>query len=243
MPQESYGRKVKAQSDYGATQRAYQYSPRAAQEYLSGDQAAAYESARKEAYTPFLPGQGFRAHRPQIDQREAAFDRMERLRELAGTNALGGFTEQAGQLSKPYRLTAAQGFLTEEPMSRDEPVMTAYPKKMGSLSDPASYAARRQALTTRQDAPDEAFNLLKDDDKRLKLRAQVMAAKQGVGLGSSSPGLPGIPSMPVMPTRPTGAFGSSSQEKSYNNAMAQYNRQYAEFLKAMEDPEKAYVGY
>jgi len=221
MPQQGYGRNVKAQSDYGATQRAYQYSPKAAQEYLSGDQAAAYESARKEAYTPFQPGQGFRAHKPQIDQRQASFDRMERLRDVAGTNALGNFTKTAGELSKPWKLQASQGFLTETQENRDEPAMTAHPDRMGSLSDPNSYVSRRQALTARQDAPDEAFNLLKDNDKRLKLKAQFEAQRLGIGLGGWSV------------SRPP-AYGTPSYAAYLQNMMNSQQQQ---------DPEKAYAGY
>ena len=223
MPQQRYGRNVKAQSDYGATQRAYQYSPRAAQDYLSGDQEAAYESARKAAFTPFLPGQGFRAARPEIDQREMNFNRMDKLREIAGVNALGDFTKQAGQMSKPWKLQAAQGFLTENPdVNREEPVMTAHPGRMGSLSDPNSYVSRRTAMTTRQEnQSDESFNLLKDDDSRLKLKAKFEAQRMGMGLGA--------PLTPQMPRHP---------------------RKYADYIRAImgqqaaqADPEKEYAGY
>jgi len=223
MPQQGYGRNVKAQSDYGATQRAYQYSPRAAQDYLSGDALVAYESARKEAFTPFLPGQGFRAHQPQINARESAFNRMEKLRDIAGVNALGDFTKQAGKLSKPWKLQASQGFLTEPEQSREEPVMTAHPDKMGDPNNPGSYAARRQALTTRQYNPDEAFTLIKDDDRRLKLKAQFEASR--MGLGSN-------PSMSNLPMSNRTSSGISQYIRSLMGAQAK-----------QEDPERAYAGY
>lgn len=198
MPQQGYGRNVKAQSDYGATRRAYQYSPRAAEDYLTGDQAAAYNAAKQQAFQPFREGEGFRDARRDVKAREDAFKRVDRLRDIASQHALGEFTQAASQLSKPYKLQASEGFLTEPDTTHTEPVMTAHPGRMAMTDKNApmdangnrmSWGARRQALTTRTYKPDEGFNLLKDDDSRLKLKAELEAKKQ-VGLGGATPQIP-----------------------------------------------------
>ena len=178
-----YGRNTgKAQSDYGKTAAAYQYSPRAAQDYLIGDSLKEYEAAKKDAFTPFQAGQGWRASIPAIDKRLAAFGKMERLRDVASMKALGEFTQAAGQLSKPWKLQAPEGFLTEEQHDRIEPPQTAHPKYMGDPDDPYTYAGVRKELTTRQMDPDEGFSLLgNENDRRLRLRSYLEGRRLSLG--------------------------------------------------------------
>jgi len=186
MPQGGYGRKVGAQSDYGATERSYQYAPKAAEEYLSGESLDAYKKNKQAAFTPFQAGQGWRASMPQIDARLASFGKMERLRDVASMKALGQFTEQAGQLSKPWLMQAPGGFLTEENVDRVEPEQTAHPRYMGDPEDPYTYAGVRKELTTRQMDPDEGFSLLKDpNDRRLRLKSYLEQMRMGLGAPDS----------------------------------------------------------
>lgn len=185
MPQGGYGRNVKAQSDQGATERAYQYGPHAAEDYLSGEALASYKTNKKAAFTPFQAGQGWRASMPQIDARLASFGKMERLRDVASMKALGHFTEQAGELSKPWLMKAPGGLLTEETIDRTEPEQTAHSKYMGDPEDPYTYAGVRKELTTRQMDTDESFSLLGDkNDRRLRLKSYLEQMRMGMGLGT-----------------------------------------------------------
>ncbi|MCI0563753.1 MAG: hypothetical protein MN733_35210, partial [Nitrososphaera sp.] len=92
-----------------------------------------------------------------------------------------------GQLSKPWKLQAPQGFLTEEQYDRVEPEQTAHPKYMGDPNDPYTYAGVRKELTTRQMDPDESFSLLgNEDDRRLRLRSYLESRRVALGQPDSA---------------------------------------------------------
>jgi len=191
---ESYGRNIRAQGDAGRSQEAYKWAEGTAEEYLTPEQQAAYKTSRATYGAAMPVGLGFRKQRPEIAKREQALSQAMRLRDVAGTRALGAFEEKARtELSKPYKLKAEQGFIEGVDLGPDSmPEMTAHQGRMSLVDkkmnpEENTWWQRYENMRTGIRADDPAFKGFSDaqataDDARVQLREKFRAMRMGQNL-------------------------------------------------------------
>lgn len=193
----SYGRKITSQGDAGRSQEAYRWAEGKTADYLSPEQQAAYTSSRATYDAEMPQGLGFRAQRPEIAKREQALSQAMRLRDIAGTHALGAFENYARtNLSKPSKLHADQGFIEGVDLGPDSmPEMTSHKGRM-SLANKTNnpegntWWQRYENMRAGIRADDVAYKGVgaaeSADDSRFKLREKFRAMRMGQELPTIS---------------------------------------------------------
>ena len=191
---EAYGRKITAQGDQGRSQEAYKWAEGETTDYLTPEQQSAYKTSRATYDASMPAGLGFRKQRPEIAKREQALSQAMRLRDVAGTRALGAFEEHARtNLSKPFKLHADQGFIEGVDLGPDSmPEMTAHQGRMSLVDkkmnpEENTWWQRYENMRTGIRAEDKEFKGFSDptavaEDARVKLRDKFRAMRMGQDL-------------------------------------------------------------
>lgn len=249
-----YGRHIASQRGRGGD---YTYGAREAASYLSGEMADAYRTNTAFLAKPMQGDKfGYKKAKPAITQREDALQSVNRLRDIAGMNALGEFQKYAIGFSKPWKVhTTDEGFLTEETFNLGEgsPEAKDTGKKMSRKEgSDKTWTERYNALKTAQPTtPDTAFSYANENwnqDSRLALKEQFQAARRGEGV-SDSPYLAGFRGRDLSKNRRFGGTGATTKGGMYISPFQQrVNNAYltgglaAAQSYVQSNPELAYAG-
>lgn len=197
----AYGRNITAQK---GARTDYTYAQRSASDYLNPTQQIAYGNALAEAAKPMdTKNKDFKTQRKQIEDREYTMEQVNRLRDIAGINALGEYDIVRQDFSKPYKLNTSQGFLTDEKVGAESGALEKDTRRLGTVEDQRAnttmgfrdvqkgntWMERYEALRKPRTLSDKAWNYggsagnaAASGDERVMLRERFKQMRLGVDL-------------------------------------------------------------
>jgi len=197
----AYGRSITAQKGGNID---YRFAERGASDYLNPTQQIAYSNALTEAAKPMDAGtKDFKTQRKQIESREYTMEQVNRLRDLAGMNALGEFDAYRQNFSKPYKVNASRGFLADEEVGAESGALVDDTRKLKTVEDQRAstvqgfrdvekgntWAQRYEALRKPRTLSDKAWNyggsqgnMQTAGDERIALREKFKNMRLGIDI-------------------------------------------------------------